>query len=95
MVRVEVKDRIQVVNQSKIRKNHDPWHDVQLPPQLLDAQAEDQSLPFMDLDVPDDQPVGTSNLASAGELSKCLDDLEKIIRDSFTIPVIKRQSLKD
>eukprot|EP00971_Amphidinium_carterae_P273009 5418627-Amphidinium_carterae.1 len=81
MVRVEVKDRIQVVNQSKIRKNHDPWHDVQLPRQLLDAQAEDQSLPFMDLDVPDDQPVETSNLASASELSKCLEDLEKIIRD--------------
>eukprot|EP00971_Amphidinium_carterae_P143161 2836384-Amphidinium_carterae.1 len=65
MVRVEVKDRIQVVNQSKIRKNHDPWHDVQLPPQLLDAQADDQSLPFMDLDVPDDQPNESSNLASA------------------------------
>eukprot|EP00971_Amphidinium_carterae_P350323 6491488-Amphidinium_carterae.2 len=43
MVRVEVKDRVQVVNQSKIRKNHDPWHDVPRPPQLMDAQAEDQS----------------------------------------------------
>eukprot|EP00971_Amphidinium_carterae_P212870 4224896-Amphidinium_carterae.1 len=49
----------------------------------------------MDLDVPDDQPVESSNLASAGELSKCLADLEKIIGDSFTIPRIKRDSLKD
>eukprot|EP00971_Amphidinium_carterae_P254243 5047192-Amphidinium_carterae.1 len=49
----------------------------------------------MDLDVPDDQPVESSNLASADELSKCLEDLEKIIRSSFTIPVKKRQSLKD
>eukprot|EP00971_Amphidinium_carterae_P126339 2502777-Amphidinium_carterae.1 len=49
----------------------------------------------MDLDVPDDQQNESSNLATASELSKCLSDLEKIIRDSFTIPVIKRQSLKD
>eukprot|EP00971_Amphidinium_carterae_P287084 5698936-Amphidinium_carterae.1 len=49
----------------------------------------------MDLDVPDDQPAESSNLASAGELSQCITDLVKIIRDSFTIPKIKRDSLKN
>eukprot|EP00971_Amphidinium_carterae_P010690 211150-Amphidinium_carterae.1 len=99
MVRVEVKDRVQVVNQSKIRKNHDPWHDVPLPPQLLDAQAEDQSLPFMDVDVPDDhlmdQQGESSNLVSAGDLSQCIRDLVQTIQDTFTIPKTKRENLKD
>eukprot|EP00971_Amphidinium_carterae_P283513 5628001-Amphidinium_carterae.1 len=99
MVRVEVKERVQVVNQSKFRTNHDPWHDVPLPPQLMDAQAEDQSLLFMDVDVPDDQLTKqqgeSSSLASAGDLSHCIRDLVQAIQDTFTIPKTKRENLKD
>eukprot|EP00971_Amphidinium_carterae_P228051 4523384-Amphidinium_carterae.2 len=99
MVRVEVKDRVQVVNQSKLRNNRDPWHDVPLPPKLMDAQAEDQSLPFMDVDVPDDQHLDqqgeSSNLASAGDLPQCIRDLVQTIQDTFTIPKTKRENLKD
>eukprot|EP00971_Amphidinium_carterae_P080839 1599189-Amphidinium_carterae.1 len=69
-------------------KDRGRWEPGRLPP-------EDQLLPFMDLDVPDDQPVESSNLASAGELSQCIADLVKVIQDSFTIPKIKRDNLKD
>eukprot|EP00971_Amphidinium_carterae_P068855 1363228-Amphidinium_carterae.4 len=50
----------------------------------MDAQAEDQSLPFMDVDVPDDQHV-----------DKHGEDLVQTLQDTVTIPKTKRENLKD
>jgi hypothetical protein len=39
MVTVETNGTITRVNQSKVRRDHDPWHDVPLPPILEDNQV--------------------------------------------------------
>jgi hypothetical protein len=43
MVTIEVGNAVHKVNQSKVRRNHDKWHDIPLPP-LLEI-AEDQGPP--------------------------------------------------
>ena len=44
MVLIETRDRLVRVNQCKVRKNRDPWHDAPMPALLAEAEAGNDEL---------------------------------------------------
>ena len=95
-VRVELPDRLDTVNQSRVRRNFDPWHDVPLPGGLRDSTGS-VSEPAIEVDLSPEETEDTgeahvaTTVAGVKELG---NQIVQLVTKDITLPLTKRSNIK-